>query len=266
MDEAASRAARLWAMGDYDAIAPHLAPVARAVVDAVGPEPGERVLDVAAGTGNVALLAAEAGGRVTALELSHEMLRRGRRRSELAGHDVEWVAGDALALPFPDGAFDAAVSVLGVMFAPDPASAAAELVRVTRPGGRIGVASWTRGGLSGVLGATIGAHMPQSPPGVVDPHDWGDPAFVARLFGDAVEGLRGEERALTWRFPGPGDAMALLESNSAPFVAARGRLGDAWPAVRAELLAVLERDGRTGPGGFEADMAYLLVTARVRVA
>lgn len=264
-DQRLRAASELWTLGDYDRIAPHLAPVAEAAVDAIGIRSGERVLDVAAGTGNVALAAAQRGAEVVALELTDALRERGARRTAEAGAVVEWVAGNAEELPFGAAGFDAVVSVLGVMFAPDPQRAADEMLRVTRPGGRIATAAWTRDGTSGVFSAVMREHMPVPPPGMSDPHDWGEPDRLAAWLADGVDDLHCEQRTITWRGSSADDIVATLEQHAAAFVAARTRLGaEGWPAARADLVAVATERGRVVDDGFALDWTYLLATARRR--
>ena len=138
----------MWALGDYPAVATEvIAELGPTLVEAVGVRAGERLLDVAAGSGNVALPAARAGARVTASDLTPELLESGRRAADAAGLDIAWETGDAEALPYADHSFDVTTSWSGVMFAPHHQAAADELVRVTRPGGRLGLISWTPGGV-----------------------------------------------------------------------------------------------------------------------
>ena len=238
--------------------------MARAVVAACDVRAGESVLDVAAGTGNAALAAAQRGARVTALDLTAALIERGRRRTADAGFDVRWVQGDAIELPFATDAFDATVSILGVMFATEPARAAAELARVTAPGGRVAVASWTRDGLSGALSACVGRHMTR-PPGFVDPHDWGEPERLGEWLGPHVDGIRCERRSVTWRFPSAAAAVKLLERDAGAFVAARAHVGEErWSAVREDLLALLTERAHVTSAGIELEWAYLLAIAPIR--
>jgi len=256
-------AARLWSLGDYEAIARLLEPVAEAAIDAGDPRPGERVLDVGAGTGNAALLAAERGADVVAVEPTPRLRELGERRAAAGGVSMAWTSGTAERLPLPDGAFDATVSVLAAMFSPDPPMAARELVRVTRPGGRIVLASWTREGLSGQLSACVSRHV-AAPPGMVDPHDWGDPERLRGWFGPRIASLRSQTHQVTWRFDDVDRAVGTLERDAAAFVAARAAIGDdRWPTVRAELGDVLRGAGRARDGAFAVDWTYLLATARL---
>lgn len=183
----------VWASGDYDAIARGLLPVADHVVRGAAIHAGERVLDVACGTGNTALAAAARGARVTGLDLTPELLEVAAARALATGYPgIAWQEGDAERLPFPDASFDVVVSSCGLMFAPDQQRVAAEVARVTRPGGHIAIQAWTRDGGIGRLFDVTNAHVP-APPGVPSPFAWGDEASVRQLFGDTFGAYRFEQ-------------------------------------------------------------------------
>ena len=178
----------MWASGDYPSmVETFLLPLGPRLVDACGIGPGMRVLDVAAGTGNASLPAAQRGARVTASDLTPELLEAGRRRAEAEGLELEWVEADAEHLPFEDASFDVVMSSIGAMFAPHHQDVADELVRVCRPGGTIGLLSWTPEGMIGALFRTMGPFAPPPPPGAQPPPLWGSEEHVRELFGDRVE-------------------------------------------------------------------------------
>jgi SAM-dependent methyltransferase len=180
-----SRHRAMWASGDYPSmVETFLTPLGPRLVGALDIHAGDVVLDVAAGTGNASIPAAERGARVTASDLTPELLDAGRERA--GGLALDWVAADAEALPFGDGAFDVTMSAIGVMFAPHHADAAAELARVTRSGGKVGLLSWTPEGMIGSLFRTMGPFAPPPPPGASPAPLWGSEAHVRELFGDAV--------------------------------------------------------------------------------
>ena len=187
----------MWALGDYPAVAadviPDLGPV---LVQATGISAGERVLDVAAGSGNAALPAASTGADVVASDLTPELVEAGRRLADERGVRLTWEVADAESLPYDDGSFDAVISCVGVMFAPHHQQAADELLRVTRPGGRIGLVSWTPEGFIGQMFATMKPFAPPPPAGVQPPPLWGDEAHVRALFGDQVGELTATRRDL----------------------------------------------------------------------
>ena len=147
----------MWASGDYASmVETWLTPLGPRLVDAAGIQPGQRVLDIAAGTGNASIPAARRGASVVASDLTPELLVAGELRAAVAGADLEWVVADAEALPFDDASFDVVMSAIGVMFAPHHQTAADELVRVTRPGGTVAILSWTPGGMLGSLFKLMG--------------------------------------------------------------------------------------------------------------
>ena len=264
--KAAARA--MWALGDYDRFARQLVwEVGPVVVDAAGIGPGMRVLDVAAGTGNVAIRAAQAGADVVASDLTPENLAAGRAAATASGIDLEWVEADAEALPFADGAFDVVTSAFGVMFAPDHHAAARELLRVCRPGGAIALASFVPDGLAGDFFATLGRHAP--PPQGEPPLLWGTEAHLRELLGDAVAALRCERRRYVERVAGgPADYAAFFTETFGPLIALRAMLADdpeRLAALDGDLLAFARRADAGPPQGPVAyPYDYLLAVARRR--
>ena len=190
---------KMWASGDYSAVAARIAVMAEDMVQAAGLRAGERVLDVATGSGNAAIAAARNGCEVTGTDYVPELLERARARAAAEGLAVTFAEADAEDLPYPDGAFDAVTSSLGVMFAPDQERAAAELARVCRPGGTIAMVNWTPTGFIGGLLRTVGKHVPP-PPGVRPPTLWGTEERLRELLGDAVSDLRVTRREFVFRF------------------------------------------------------------------
>ena len=177
----------MWASGDYPLMVDtFLLPLGPRLVDACGIGPGDRVLDVAAGTGNAAIPAAARGAHVIASDLTPELLDAGRHRPDAQGLDIEWVTADAERLPFESESFDVVMSSIGVMFAPHHRDAADELVRVCRPGGTIGLLSWTPEGMLGALFRTMKPFAAPPPPGVESPPLWGSEEHLAELFGERV--------------------------------------------------------------------------------
>jgi SAM-dependent methyltransferase len=177
----------MWASGDYPSmVETFLLPLGPRLVEACGIEAGMTVLDVAAGTGNASIPAARRGARVTASDLTPELLEAGRRRAEAEGLDLDWIEADAEQLPFADGAFDVVMSSIGAMFAPHHQAVADELVRVCRPGGTIGMLNWTPEGMIGALFRTIGPFAPPPPPGAQPPPLWGGEDHLRSLFAERV--------------------------------------------------------------------------------
>jgi SAM-dependent methyltransferase len=186
--ELKARHRAMWASGDYPSmVETWLLPLGPRLVDACGVGSGMRVLDVAAGTGNASIPAAERGASVTASDLTPELLEAGRARAEAAGVELDWVTADAESLPFADEAFDVVMSSIGAMFAPHHREVAGELVRVCRPGGTIGLLSWTPEGAIGALFKTIGPFAPPPPPGAQPPPLWGSEEHVRELLGNRVQ-------------------------------------------------------------------------------
>jgi ubiquinone/menaquinone biosynthesis C-methylase UbiE len=185
--ELKARHRAMWAAGDYPAmVETWLLPLGPRLVEACGIGPGQRVLDVAAGTGNASLPAAATGADVTASDLTPELLTAGRVRAAAVGLELDWVEADAENLPFEDESFDVVISAIGVMFAPHHQAAADELVRVCKPGGTIGLLSWTPEGMIGDLFRTMGPFNPAPPAGVQPPPLWGGEQHIDELFGDRV--------------------------------------------------------------------------------
>ncbi len=257
----------LWALGDYPAVASEVIPALGPVlVEAAGIARGDRVLDVAAGSGNVALPAARTGAEVVASDLTPALLEEGRAQAEAAGLQLTWQEADAEALPFPADDFDAVLSCVGVMFAPHHQAAADELVRVCRPGGRIGLVSWTPEGFVGQLFATMKPYVAPPPPGVQPPPLWGREEHVRELFGDRVEDVRAERRTLTVDvFDDAAGFRDFFKRCYGPTIAAYRGIADdpdRTAALDAELVSLAGRFA-TGTGG-AMGWEYLLLTARAR--
>ena len=265
--KAAERA--MWALGDYHRFALEtvweLGPV---LVEACGISAGQRVLDVAAGTGNVAIRAAEAGASVVASDLTPENFAAGRRAARERGVELDWVEADAEALPFADEEFDVATSSFGAMFAPNHQAVADELLRVCRPGGMIGMANFTPDGLGGAFFEGFARYAPPPPPHAQPSLLWGNEAHVRDLFGTRVEALRLDRREYVERAESPGAYVELFQETFGPTIALRGFLaGEPERAAEfdREFLEFAEWANRGAPGGpAEYHYEYLLVVARRR--
>ena len=264
--EAAVKAAHraMWAMGDYDRFARatvwELGPL---LVDACSIRSGHRVLDVAAGTGNVAIRAALKGASVVACDLTPEHFAQGRRGAAAAGVNLDWIEGDAEALPFDDNAFDVVTSCFGAMFAPDHRAVADELVRVCRPGGTIGLISFTPEGTGGEFFALLAPYAPPAPAGSNPPVLWGSEEHVRMLFGNRVSSFTLSRQTYIERAPSPEDYCRLFMEAFGPLVAIRASL-DRNPERRAELDrrfldAVIRWNGGRSTGPVEIAYEYLLV-------
>jgi ubiquinone/menaquinone biosynthesis C-methylase UbiE len=255
---------QVWSSGDYNRIAALTVPVSEHLVEHVGVGPGDRALDVATGTGHVALAAARRSVETAGIDYVPALLDIARRRADAEGLDIEFREAAAEDLPYDDGSFDHVLSAIGVMFAADHEAAARELVRVTRPGGRIGLASWTPEGFVGGILRTVGKHA-APPPGAQPATRWGTEEVVAGLLGDGVTDVRSETAMVTQRFA-DGEAFAdLFLTYYGPTYAAANRLDDAGrAALRADLVALAESHDRGEGRGLVADWEYRIVTATRR--
>jgi SAM-dependent methyltransferase len=221
--ELKARHRAMWASGDYPSmVETFLLPLGPRLVEACGIGAGMNVLDVAAGTGNASIPAAERGALVTASDLTPELLEAGRRRAESKGLELDWVPADAEQLPFEDGSFDVVMSSIGAMFAPHHQEVADELVRVCRPGGTIGMLNWTPEGMIGALFRTMGPFAPPPPPGAQPAPLWGSEDHVRELFGSRVDfhTLRREDLEIT-AFADPHDYGEHFKARYGPTIVAR---------------------------------------------
>ena len=239
--ELKARHRKMWASGDYPRmVETFLLPLGPRLVEACDVRPGQRVLDVAAGTGNASLPAAERGARVTASDLTPELLEEGRRRAEAQGLELEWTEADAEHLPFEDGSYDVVMSSIGVMFAPHHQEAADQLVRVCRPRGTVGLLCWTPEGMIGALFRTMKPFAPPPPPGAQPPPLWGGEDHVHGLFGDRVEWRTLTRDVLeVTAFAHPQDYARHFTAYYGPTIAARANA--AREGREAELDEALER-------------------------
>lgn len=259
----------IWALGNYDAVATEIvAPLGPALIAASGIGPGQRVLDVGAGSGNAAIPAARTGASVTASDVTPELLTRGRQHAVAAGVSIDWQEADAEALPYDSDGFDAVVSCIGVMFAPHHQAGADELVRVCRPGGTIGLISWTPEGFIGQMFATMKPYAPPPPPGASPPPLWGNEAHVRELLGDRVTDVRAKRRTLpVHRFPNPQDFRTFFKTNYGPTIAVYRAIADDPDRVAAldhDLDELARRFCVSTPGRMILGWEYLLLTATVR--
>jgi len=260
--ELKARHRAMWASGDYPSmVETWLLPLGPRLVEASGIGPGVRVLDVAAGTGNASLPAAQAGADVTASDLTPELLEAGRQRADAAGLTLAWAEADAEHLPFEDASFDVVISAIGAMFAPHHQQTANELVRVCRPGGTIGLLSWTPEGMIGALLRTIGPFAPPPPPGAQPPPLWGSEAHLTELFGAAVDfGTLTRDVLEVTAFEQPRDFGEHFKARYGPTIAAQANARR--NGREAELEAALDRFcdewDRGTPDRARFELEYLL--------
>lgn len=256
----------VWGMGDYHRVATETIPhFGSELVSACGIGPGQRVLDVAAGTGNVAIPAAEAGAEVVASDLTPDLLEIGRREAARRGVELQWVEADVEALPFADAEFDVVTSAAGAMFAPDHGQTARELLRVCRPGGTIGMINYTPEGFAGQMFRTLERYVPVRPDAPA-PMRWGDPEYVRELFGDGVDSLTLTHGQTLLRFPSARALCDFYRSNFGPAIvafAAAEHGPDGTQALERDFESLAERTVRPdGEGGGTWPLEYLLVVAR----
>jgi ubiquinone/menaquinone biosynthesis C-methylase UbiE len=254
-----------WSSGDYAVIGTTLQVVGEQLCESVALDlrAGQTVLDVAAGNGNVALAAARRGCDVTATDYVPALLDRARERAVAEGLAIAFREADAEALPFDDGAFDVVVSTFGVMFTPDQERAAAELVRVCKPGGRIGLANWTPDGFIGQVFTTIAAHVPP-PPGITSPARWGTRARIFELFDAHASSISTAQRSFVFRYRSPQHWLEVFRTYYGPMLKAFAALPPAGQAaLQRDLLALIAQVNRAKDGGMVVPSDYLeIVVAR----
>jgi ubiquinone/menaquinone biosynthesis C-methylase UbiE len=246
-----------WSSGDYHMIGTQIQIVSELLIEALDVHSTERVLDVASGSGNAALAAARRGCDVVGSDYVPALLDRARRRAEAEGLEIEFVEGDAEALPFADGSFDVVSSVFGAMFAPNQEQAATELARVARSGGRIGVVAHTPDGFIGNLFKVIGKHVPP-PAGLRSPIQWGTESRLRELFGDAVAELRVEKRHYVFRDRSPGQFVEYWRRFYGPTLKAFETVGDAGRvALEADIVELIGRFNQADDGTMVVPSEYL---------
>jgi len=261
--ELKARHRTMWALGDYPAVAREvITPLGHELVRAAGVRAGQRVLDVGAGSGNASVPAAQTGAEVTASDLTPELLEVGRQEYGDT-LDITWDVDDAEALPYADGQFDAAISCVGIMFAPHHQTAADQLVRVTRRGGTIAVLNWTPAGFIGQMFATMKPFAPTPPPGAQPPPLWGDEQHVRALLGDRVTDVTATTAALTVdRFGSAEEFRDFFKATYGPTIATYRAIAHDAAKVAALDEALAELGRRYGADTGTMQWEYLLVTAR----
>ena len=249
-----------WASGDYAVVGTTLQIVGESLCEAIDLRAGSRVLDVAAGNGNVTLAAARRWCEVTSTDYVPALLQRGRERAQAERlQHIEFLEADAEALSFDDAAFDAVVSTFGCMFAPNPRRVAAELHRVCRPGGKIGLANWTPEGFIGQLFKTIAKHVPP-PAGIDSPALWGTRARIDELFGAGASAIQAEPRHFVFRYRSSEHMVAVFKDTYGPMLKAFAALDvPRQQALTEDLLQLIGRFNRADDGTLVAPSEYLEV-------
>jgi SAM-dependent methyltransferase len=259
-----SRQQGTWASGDFSVIASRIVFQAEHLCETADVQSGWRVLDVATGSGNAALAAARRGCDVVGIDYVPALLERGRIRAAAEHLDVRFVEGDAENLHFPDAAFDAVISIYGVMFAPDHHRAAAEMARVCRPGGLIALASWTPDGFIGETFRTMSRYIPPVP-GLQPPVRWGDPVYLGELFGGVAASINSYRRSAVFRFRSAEDNVEFFRTHYGPTLRAFESLEPIQrESLRDELVALARRYDRNRGAGPIAIVADYLETVIVR--
>jgi SAM-dependent methyltransferase len=258
-----SRPAMDWGLGSYERTAQQLLPAAEAVVEAAAPRPGERVVDLGCGTGNAALLAAARGARATGIDPSQRLLDVGAERAREEGLEVDFLLGEGASMPLADGAADLLISVFGVIFAPDPAAAAAEIDRVVAPGGRLALSAWIPGGAVsravrlGREAVDRALGTPPAPP----PFAWQDPAELSDLFGPYGFEVAIEERQISFTADSPAQYVEGETRNHPLQVAAAAVLGpEGTEAVNRRALEIFEA-ANEDPAAFKVTSRYVIALA-----
>ncbi|MDH2050707.1 class I SAM-dependent methyltransferase [Achromobacter marplatensis] len=246
-----------WSSGDYAVVGTTLQIVGELLCESLDVRAGQKVLDVAAGNGNASLAAARRWCEVVATDYVPALLGRARERAAAERLKIEFQEADAEALPFAPASFDAVVSTFGVMFTADHDKAAAELVRVCRPGGKIGMANWTPEGFIGQIFKTIGKHLPP-PAGVKSPALWGTRARIDEMFGSHASAIQAEPRHFVFRYRSPEHWLQVFKTYYGPLLKAFAALEPAaQAALESDLIAQIDRFNRSGDAGMVVPSEYL---------
>ena len=255
------RMQKIWTSGDYARIGNPLVMMGELLCEAVDLRSGDEVLDVATGSGNTAISAARRFCGVTGMDLAPESIEHARRRAGAEGMEITFEVGDAEELPYPDASFDVVLSTIGVMFCPNQEKAAGELLRVCRPGGKIGLANWTPDGFTGTMLRTVGKHVPP-PPGVKPPPLWGTEERLQELFGESVSYLKTTRRSYNFRYPSVGYFVEYFRDHYGPTVRAFGALDPGGQDVLArDLEELLDSRNTSGDGTLIVPSDYLEAVA-----
>ena len=264
VEDLKERQAQVWGLGDYSVLARRFEPAAVALCDACAVSAGQEVLDVGAGTGNFASACAREGASVVASDLAPGMVERGRERTEAEGFDVEWVQADVEDLPFDDGRFDCVGSAFGAFIAPRPEVAAAEMFRVVRPGGTVGLTVWTADGFFGDLSA-LGQRFNPTPAGLSRPQEWGEEATARARLEPLASHVEIEGGTIAFISDSPEGLAAEMADSSPPYAAARAGLPpEQYEELLRDTVDLMRRWGTDDDAGVRVDVEYLIIVARKR--
>ncbi len=262
MDSLKTKLKAMWMSGDFGQIAKQLETEAQEFINRLALKPGERVLDVACGSGNTAIPAARAGAVVTGADIATNLLEQGRARAAAEGLTIQFAEGDAENLPYDDASFDVVVTMFGAMFAPRPEVTAAELIRVCRPGGRIAMANWTLEGHIGEMFKATGKHVPP-PPNMPSPLKWGDEATVRERLRDGISELKLTRRMCKFNLPfTPAEVVEHFRTYYGPTQRAFVALdSDGQAALRRDLEQLWSQSNQATDNTTQVDGEYLEVLA-----
>ena len=259
-----ARSETTWGVGDYPRMALKLEPIAAAAVQSVSVGPGVRVLDIATGTGNAALMAAQLGAVVTAVDIEPVLIEVAQQRATMEGADIQWLLGGRELLPVPDAACDVVFSILGVMYAADHAAAARELARVTAPGGRVVLASWQPGSVMPAMGQVLNGFLPPPPPSSGPPSRWGDAEALRDILLETDLRLESTVSGqVTLTFANATEGASFLIATAGHVVSEQDRLTrlGTWAELNSELTSFVNERGDLIDNGIELNLNYLLATA-----
>jgi SAM-dependent methyltransferase len=262
IDTLKARLKAMWMDGNYDYFSRFMESSAVEFLDRLGVQPGAALLDVACGSGQLALVAARRGARVSGIDIAVNSIQAARARAAAEGLDARFDEGDAEALPYPDGSFDVVASIYGAMFAPRPELVAAEMRRVCRPGGRIAMGNWTKDGFVGKMFRTIASHVP--PPDMPSPILWGEESVVRQRFSEGISGLQMARVNYRFNYPfEPEEVVEFFRVNFGPTARAFAALEDEGrAALRSDLVALWASHNQAKvPGRTIVDSEYLDVSA-----
>jgi len=262
MDALKAKLRATWISGDFGQIAKFLETEARDFINRLGIQPGSKVLDVACGTGNLALPAARLGANVTGVDIAPNLVEQARANAAREGLQAQFDEGDAEALPYDDASFDTVVTMYGAMFAPRPDVVAAELLRVTKPGGRIAMGNWTPAGFIGQMFKALSAHV-TPPAGMPSPVLWGKDDVVRERFGDGASDVKTTPRIVKFAFPfSPAEVVELFRVYYGPTHKAFGSLDEnRQAALRKDLEELWTKNNTATDGTTAVDAEYLEVVA-----
>ena len=261
MDALKTRLKTTWEAGDFSEVAKHIETVAVEFVGRLNIQPEMKVLDVACGSGNLAVVAAQKGANVTGLDIADNLVEAAKQRADKLGLDIKFEQGDAEAMPYPDDSFDVVMTMFGAMFAPRPEVAAGELVRVCKPGGRIAMANWTPEGFAGQMFKLGGKYVP--PPPMPAPVLWGVPEIVAERFGERVTDLQTTPRIAKMTFEyGPEGVAEHFKTYFGPTVMAMKAMGEEnHEAFTRDLVHIWSENNTKDDGTTLVESEYLEVIA-----